>query len=171
MKTWSLYIDIEGFSPIYAQNDLTAILLLCKLMRNLYIIGTQTYTSDDECLLIYQFGDGFVVTPEFEHEPYTAVSIAIALMRSMLLDNGIYHGIYGVARAAVSTGKMVDITGCYPDEIRNNLQDNYVPLSSGLMILNSVMGDALINAYKLAEACPKGPLLLLDEHFSITSKK
>lgn len=150
-----MFIDIEGFSPIYRKNEYKAINLLSKLMNYIYKIGTEIYSNNEERLFAYQIGDGFIISPNFEKNPIRAISISLALMKVILINDG-------VTRAAISTGKMTGIVGCYPKEIQDNYKNGSISLGTGIMTINPVMGDALINAYKLESKDLKGPLLLLD---------
>lgn len=154
-ERWSLFIDIEGFSQLYRKKEVNALILLSNLMKYIYKIGSIVYNNDTNRLFVYQIGDGFIITPNFEKDPNRAISIALVLMRLMLMDNG-------VTRAAISTGRMSDITGFYPDDILKKSNKGSISLGSGIMTINPVMGDALINAYKLENKNIKGPLLLID---------
>ena len=160
MHKWILFIDVEGFSNIYQKNKAKAVSLLSGLMGDLYFIGTKVYPDGKERLFVYQFSDGFMVSPDFNGEIDRPIAIAIALMRSTLIRNG-------VLRAAISCGELGDISSDYPTEVLKSQKNGGVPLGGGggLMTINQLMGDALINAYNLASAEPKGPLLILDKGF------
>ncbi len=158
MHKWVLFIDVEGFSSIYRRNKAEATSLLSGLMSDLYCIGTKVYPDDKERLFVYQFSDGFVVSPDFNGEIDRPITIAIVLMRLTLLRKG-------VLRAAISYGEMGDILSDYPEEVIKVYKNGPVPLGRGVMTINPLMGDALINVYKLASAEPKGPLLILDKDF------
>ncbi|MGH7800013.1 MAG: hypothetical protein ACREOW_05200 [Thermodesulfobacteriota bacterium] len=156
MKQWSLFIDIEGFSKIYQAEKAKACKLLSGLMLDLYNIGTRFYPDYSNRLFIHQFGDGFIICPNpWDLNLVKPISIAVALMQATALRGGF-------ARAAISHGEMVDILGWYPKEIRDNLTDGRIMLGDGIMTIGQVMGDALVNAYKLSTTKPKGPRLLLD---------
>ncbi len=157
MKKWSLWIDLEGFSYYYfsGQGD-KALRLLSFLMLDLYKIGTKMYPDDESRLFIYQFGDGFIVCPYIGDTTLERpISVAIALMQSLTSKDGF-------ARVAISQGEIADVVSCYQREITDNLKDGSVPLGRGIMTINPVLGDALINAHKLSMLNPKGPRLLLD---------
>jgi hypothetical protein len=158
MHKWVLFIDVEGFSNIYQKNKAQAVSLLSGLMGDLYFIGTKVYSDEKERLFVYQFSDGFMVSPDFNGEIDKPIAIAIALMRSTLLRKG-------VLRAAISYGEMGDILSNYPKEVTENYKNGAVPLGRGVMTINPLMGDALINVYKLSSAEPKGPLLILEKNF------
>jgi hypothetical protein len=156
MRQWILFIDVEGFTNIYQKNKAKAISLLSGLMGDLYFIGTKVYPDEKERLFVYQFSDGFMVSPDFNGEIDRPIAIAIALMRLTLLRSG-------VLRAAISYGEISDILGRYPEEVIKSSKNGYVSLGCGVMTINPLMGDALINVYNLASAEPKGPLLILDK--------
>lgn len=158
MHKWILFIDVEGFSNIYQKNKAQAVSLLSGLMGDLYFIGTKVYPDEKVRLFVYQFSDGFMVSPDFNDEIDRPIAIAIALMRSMLIRNGVLRG-------AISCGELEDILSEYPEEVLKSQKNGCVPLGcgGGLMTINQLMGDALINAYNLASAEPKGPLLILDK--------
>lgn len=157
---WGLFIDIDGFSVRYKQNQTNALLTLGRLSGDLFRIGK--YFCEEKCLFIHQFGDGFLVLSDFPEDSLNRpLSIAIALMQSMLLW-GCEGG--GVCRVAISTGDFSDVSGCLPPEIQEDKSFNHhsVRLGGGLMTFIPVMGSALINPYKLQSKGPKGPLLLVD---------
>lgn len=160
MDKWSLFIDIEGFSNMYRTGEkVRALELLSGLMLDLYKIGTRIYSNELERLFIYQVGDGFIIAPDYREQSIKrALSIALALMRATVWRNG-------SARAAISHGGMEDVLGYYPQEIRDNVDNAYIRLPAGVMsviTIFQVMGDALVNAYKLSSLKPEGPRLLMD---------
>lgn len=160
MNEWVLFIDIEGFSDIYKTNQNTAMKLLAGLAGDLYKIGTIKYPNVPHRLFIYQSGDGFFVRSDSAEGLNRPLAIAIALMRSMVLRNGL-------ARVAISGGEIGDTSSCYLQEIGNKYVDGGLALGKGLMFIYPVMGTALINSYTLSKAKPKGPLLLIDKFFDI----
>lgn len=160
MDKWSLFIDIEGFSNMYRTGEKArALELLSGLMLDLYKIATRIYSNEYSRLFIYQVGDSFLVAPDYrEQNIKRPLSIALALMRATVWRNG-------SARAAISHGEMEDVLSCYPQEIRNNVDNAYIRLPAGVMSVMTifqVMGDALVNAYKLSRFKPRGPRLLMD---------
>lgn len=157
MKRWSIYIDIEGFSQIYKVNEVHALSLLGQLMKDLYITGTKIFPRRPDSLFIHQIGDGFIIVSDFpENNLSRPISIAIAVMQSTLLNGG-------VTRASISTGDFGDIQSCYPNEITNSMDEHGVlRFGEGVMTIFPVMGEALINSYKLGKSEPNGPCLLLD---------
>jgi hypothetical protein len=161
MFKWSLFVDIEGFSQMFQTGDGgRGLRLLRDLTRDLFKMGREFYPGESDRLFIYNFGDGFSVHPDFGDETLTRpVAIGIALMR-LTLKRG------GVARVSISQGSMTDILDCFPGEVIREKRDNTVSLGAGgLMTLNQVMGEGLINAYGVSKLEPKGPRILLDKNF------
>ena len=156
MKRWAIYIDIEGFSSLYANNMVQAIKGLGTVMKGIYFVGTKVCPESPNRLFVHQTGDGFVIVSEFgQGRPQLPVAIAIILMRCALRAGCL-------TKAGISEGEFADIRGCYPEVItRNSDADGRVDLGSGLMRVFPVMGTALINAHHLTTR-KKGALLLLD---------
>ena len=158
MKPWSIYIDIEAFSKIYKKDSVQALSTLCQLANDLYRIGSRIFPdSTEERLFVHQIGDGFIIVSDFpEQNLGRPISIAIALMQSTLLKGGI-------ARAAISDGYFGDILSCYSKEIRDDFEKyGILKIGNGLMTIFPVMGDALINSYKVAKKAAEGPCLFVD---------
>ncbi|MCB1666773.1 MAG: hypothetical protein R3E73_06530 [Porticoccaceae bacterium] len=149
-KRWGLSIDIEGFSNLYEYSDATqakAIWGLHKLMDAVIKIGQKVYPGDPnknygDRIFAHQFGDGFILVSAFgEQDPSRCIAIATSLSRHMLLQGF-------AVKAAISTGSMSDINGCYPDAMKN-AQNNTLHLGMGLMTSIPVMGTALTKSHKL----------------------
>jgi len=161
VKRWSIYIDVEGFSVIYAKDHIRALKSLIALLTGVYDIASGLPKDDSERLFVHQVGDGFVIVSNFPEPTITRpLSIAIGLLQLLLR-----HG--GVGRAGISHGEFTDITGCYPPRIRDVLDGHYLRMPSrirpsGIMTIFPVMGDALTNAHKAQENCFKGPCLFVD---------
>jgi len=163
---WAIYIDVEGFSENYEYSEdrkTFAILSLAELMDSIVKIGTQCFPGDrdknfSDRLFAHQFGDGFIICSDFPEQDATrAISIAVAIMRHMIIKGY-------ATKAAISTGDMSDIKGCYPKSVRDT-DDGRVYLGMGLMTIISVMGTALTKAHKLSST-QKGAVLILDEHLA-----
>ena len=150
---WSIYIDIEGFSALWEKED-QILWSLGELMRAIFRIGRQCYPREPDRLFAHQFGDGFIIVSDFHEDSLErCVTIAVAIMRHVA-------GSGRLARAAIAEGKLSDIQGCYPQEVRDCLEgDHTVSLHMGLMTLTSVMGTALIRAVGVDKVAPRGPLL------------
>lgn len=157
MERWSIYIDIEGFSKIYKKNNIEALETLCQLMKNLYQIGKRIFPYSPKRLFIHQMGDGFVIISDHHEKSLERpLSIAIALMQLTLIKGG-------VARASISDGNFSDILSCYPSEIIEDIKEKgHLQIGEGVMTISQVMGDALINSYKLTNNNRKGPCLFVD---------
>lgn len=160
---WSISIDIEGFSRNYEHSEKRktyAILALRELMSAVYRIGSQCFPGTQEKnyserLFAHQFGDGFLVCSDFpEPDASRAIAIAIAIQRHLILKGF-------VAKAAISTGDLSDINGCYPQPIRDAGEDR-LHMGMGLMTIISVMGTALTKAHKLGSSV-KGAVLVVDK--------
>jgi len=161
---WGISIDVEGFSKNYEYSEerkAFAILALAELMNAIVNIGRECYpgnpdTNFSDRLFVHQFGDGFIICSDFpEKNASRAISIAAALMRHMIL-----RGF--ATKAAISSGDMSDIKGCYPKSVRDT-PDERVNLGRGLMTVISVMGTALTKAHKLSST-HKGAVLILDNN-------
>jgi len=127
-------------------------------MRAIFRIGKNCYSSSPDRLFAHQFGDGFLIVSEFEEGSLErCVTIAIALLRHVSAT-----GCF--AKAAIVEGDMLDIKGCYPDEVMDNLNSNsLVDMGEGLMTITPAMGGALIQGVKLDKNSPKGPLLIIEK--------
>lgn len=163
---WGLSIDIEGFSSKYEYSEetkSTAIMALHELMDALIKIGTKVFTGScernySERIFAHQFGDGFVTTSNFyEKDASRCVAIAIALMRHLFMKGY-------ASKAAISVGKMSDIKGCYPKEIKNS-GNGVVRMGRGLMTTIPVMGTALTRSHKLLSKYSGANLVLDSSRF------
>lgn len=148
---WAINIDVEGFSKNYEHSEVRktfAILAIGELMDSIVKIGTLCFPGNpdknfSDRLFAHQFGDGFIICSDFpEPDASRAISIAVAIMRHMIVKGY-------VTKAAISTGDMSDIKGCYPKAVRDS-RDGRVDLGMGLMTIISVMGTALTKAHKLS---------------------
>jgi len=158
MKRWSIFIDIEGFKNIYQEKEERAIVLLGELMRCIFRVGTKVFPEHHRRIFAHQIGDGFVIVSNASETSLTQpISICIAIMRTILLLH------FGTTRAGISDGDFGDYYSCYPEEIRNHQEDHGLfRLGYGKMTISQVMGDALINSYKIQSKAPKGPCLFID---------
>lgn len=163
---FAISIDIEGFSKHYEYSEdrkTYAILALGELMESVFRIGTRCFPGTpernfSERLFAHQFGDGFLVCSDFpEPDGSRAIGIAVAIMRHMIL------GGYAT-KAAISTGDLSDIRGCYPRPMCD-AKNECVNVGMGLMTIISVMGTALTKAHKLATTA-KGAVLIIDRELT-----
>lgn len=161
-ERWAISIDIEGFSKHYEHSEdrkTYAILALGELMNSVFLVGSQCFPGTpekifSERLFAHQFGDGFLICSDFpESDASRAIAIAVAIMRHMTLKGY-------VTKAAISTGDLSDIRGCYPKPMRD-AQDDRLDIGMGLMTIISIMGTALTKAHKLANT-GRGAVLILD---------
>jgi hypothetical protein len=186
MKSWIIYIDIEGFCKLWERSLSTAFEPLNKLMSGIYQIGCNCYPKFPECLCVFQAGDGFFIDSPTDYRPTDdkplerPTNIAIALLRHVA-STGYF------AKAVIAEGDLADIQGCYPREITeshmsSNLLEAISPdneeehddhsivlrehgilsMGDGQMHIWPVMGTALIQARKVAESV-QGPLFLAHE--------
>jgi len=162
MQRWSILIDVEGFSNIYAENDGRALQLLGNLLDIIWRIGRDVYPDETNRLFIHQYGDGFAIVSNFPEENLTRpLSIAIVIMQIFLTRGG-------TARVGISDGDFADVVGCYPQEVREEIRlHGGLRIGAGLFNHQQVMGNAFINAYRLSQRTPKrGPLLFVDGRLS-----
>lgn len=154
-KSWALYIDEEGFGQHW-DDTMEAFRGLNALMEAICRIGMRVYPGERKRLFCYQFGDGFLITSEFNEEDLTrSVLIAIAILRHALAADR-------VAKACLAEGNISSIAGCYPKEVRDAPDRSCVRLGEGLLITTPVLGEGLLNTVRMGKKKPKGPLLLVD---------
>lgn len=159
-ERWGIWIDIEGFSNLWAAGDL-ALTGLTQLTALIFALGTRCYPRDPERLFAHQIGDAFYIASDF-HEPSLdrCAAIAVALMRGVT-DIGC------VARASIAEGSMADYAGCRPKEVQAHAarsgDTDVVALGAGVMTLQAVMGQGLINAHALDKLSnTKGAILTVE---------
>lgn len=143
---WGIWIDVEGFSSLWNAGDL-ALRGLGQLTRLIFEIGRKCYPRGGERLFAHQMGDAFYIASDFHEESLDrCAALAIVLMRGTT-DIGC------VARASIAEGDMADYSGCRPRDVQaeahRNGDSDVVALGDGLMTLQAVMGEGLINAVTL----------------------
>jgi len=146
MERWGIWIDVEGFSNLWSAGDL-ALRGLGQLTSLIFDIGRKCYPRDGERLFAHQMGDAFYIASDFHEKSLDrCAALAIVLMRGMT-------EIGCVARASIAEGGMADYSGCRPREVQaeahRNGESDVVTLGDGLMTLQAVMGQGLINAVTL----------------------
>lgn len=158
---WGIWIDVEGFSNLWLANDL-ALRGLNELTRIIYAIGCNCFPDKSDRLFAHQVGDGFYIASDF-HEPSLDRCAAIAVVLMRCITN-----VGCVARASIAEGNLADYSGCRPKVIREAAKiggdSDFVALGSGIMTLQPIMGEGLINAVTLDKAAQtKGALLCVAE--------
>jgi len=165
---WGLNIDIEGFSNLYESgeaNQTRAIWGLQELMRAIIQIGIKVFPGDptrnfSDRIFAHQFGDGFIIVSDFqETDASRCIALATSLTRHMLTKGF-------ATKAAISTGSMSAINGCYPAEMRN-ANNGTLNLGMGLMTSIPVMGTALTKAHKLGSRV-SGNVVVIDNSRFLT---
>ena len=110
-QRWGIFIDIEGFSKLWGQDDL-GLRALTHLTRLVFKVGSLAFPNEPERLFAHQGGDAFYIASDFpEPNLDRCAAVAIVLMRGML-EEGF------VARAALASGAIADYAGCRPPEVR-----------------------------------------------------
>lgn len=151
-ERWAIYIDIEGFKVLYNEES-NILVALCDLMEGIFLIGSECFPDTPDRIFAHQTGDGFVIVGEFGSDSLSIpVSIAVALLRHISA-----HGRF--AKAAIGEGDFADISGCYPEAIRNACRHGVVRMGGGTMRLFSGMGTAFINAFEVMKNSPSGASL------------
>ena len=158
-QRWGIFIDIEGFSKLWGQDDL-GLRALTHLTRLVFKVGSLAFPNAPERLFAHQGGDAFYIASDFpEPNLDRCAAIATVLMRGML-EEGF------VARAAMASGAIADYAGCRPPEVRaaavRNEDSGLVRLGQGRMTLQAVLGEGIINAVGLDKKVKlKGSLLII----------
>lgn len=67
MERWSIYIDIEGFSALYGQEN-QVLQALGVLAEGILFIGRECYPKTPDRLFAHQTGDGFIIVSKFGAE-------------------------------------------------------------------------------------------------------
>jgi hypothetical protein len=160
-QRWGIFIDIEGFSKLWSQDNL-GLRALIHLTRLVFRIGDQAFPDVPERLFAHQGGDAFYVASDFHETSLDrCAAIAIVLLRGML-EEGF------VARAALAAGSIADHASCRPPEVRaasvREDDSSLVRMGQGLMTLQSVLGEGIINAVGLDKRVKlKGSLAIVAE--------
>jgi hypothetical protein len=133
---------------------------LTHLTRLVFRIGSQAFPEVAERLFAHQGGDAFYIASDNPQDSFDrCAAIAIALMRGML-EEGF------VARAAIARGALGDYASCRPPEVRaaavRDDESDLVRMGQGLMTLQSVLGEGIINAIGLDKRVKlKGSLVMV----------
>ncbi len=131
---------------------------LCNLMEGIYYVGSQVCPKTPNRLFAHQIGDAFILVSEFaERSPGMPIAIGIFLLRHVLISGG-------MGKCTISQGDFADIRSCFPEIIRNNMDNSAtVRIGGGKMHLHPVMGSALINSHAFGTK-EHGSLLILDSN-------
>ena len=160
---WALFIDVEGFSLLYKQNEPQALKRFEQLAEAIHEILEKPPNAFPR-MGAHHMGDGFVIVSDSSEEPVEQpLALAIALMRHLLAK--------GIAcKAGISAGGFSDIGGCLPRCIQDQMDNTQaIRKEKYRMTFWPVMGTALINAFNLIKKGPSGPLVLLDGRLYTTS--
>ena len=156
---WGIWIDIEGFSKLWSAGDV-ALQGLSHLTRLIFALGTRCYVDEPERLFAHQIGDGFYIASDFHEASLDrCAAIAVSLLRGLTAAGC-------VGRAAIAEGDLADYSGCRPPEVQaaaaRSGDTDVVSLGAGLMTLQAVMGQGIVNAVTLDKlVSAKGSLLCL----------
>jgi hypothetical protein len=147
-QRWGIWIDVEGFSKLWSAGDL-ALRDLTRLTDLIFAIGRECYPRDKDRFFAHQIGDGFYIASDFHEESLDrCAAIAVVLMRAMT-------DACCVARASIAEGDLTDYSGCRPRAVQaeaaSNGDPDLVALGDGLMTLQAVVGQGLINAVTLGK--------------------
>lgn len=160
-QRWGIFIDIEGFSRLWFQDEL-GLRALFHLTRLVFAVGSEAFPRVPERLFAHQGGDAFYIASDFSEPSLDrCAAIAIVLMRGML-EQGF------VARAAIGMGPIGDYAGCRPPEVRaaavRNDDTDLARMGEGLMTLQSVLGAGIIDAVGLDKRVKlKGSMLVVED--------
>lgn len=158
-ERWGIWVDVEGFSKLWSAGDL-ALHGLRRLTSLIFDIGRKCYPREPDRLFAHQVGDGFYIASDFHEASLDrCAAIAAVLMRGML-EAGC------VARASIAEGDLADYSGCRPRAVQveaaRNGETDLVALGDGLMTLQAIMGQGLINAVTLDKVSDtKGSLVCI----------
>lgn len=158
-QRWGIFIDIEGFSKLWSQDNL-GLQALIHLTRLVFAIGEKVFPDPPGRLFAHQGGDAFYISSDFHESSLDrCAAIAITLMRGML-EAGF------LARAALAEGAVGDYAGCRPPEVvKAAVRDDdsgLVRLGQGRMTLQPILGEGIINAVGLDKRVKlKGSLLVI----------
>lgn len=168
MDRWAIYVDIEGTSRIFAEEELRFFRAFDALLNAIYVIGTKVYPETPNRLFAHQLGgDGLIIVSEFvEGGIDLPISIATLLLQILLTNDA-------VGKGGISKGRFADIHDCFPS-LRHMTESthNVYDLGRGILSIFPVMGTALINAHRLASPphVPSGGILAVDRNFLKTPR-
>jgi len=156
VERWAIYIDVEGFSNMFRRDRALARQALMTLTEGVRRVFNQFPTCEHERVFAHAFGDGYLILSDFPEVPIDrAIAVATGLQQ-FLLTRGF------VGRAGVSCGDFMDIQEDLNAALATADARHEGDPPAGVMTVGTVMGDALINAYKVQEDTISGPMLFLE---------
>ncbi|MEK0336568.1 MAG: hypothetical protein QQN41_03935 [Nitrosopumilus sp.] len=153
-----IFIDIEGTSTIYKNNEIGFYQSLDCLLSSAIKISCVQFPEHNNRLLIHQMGaDGVFIISDYSYDSYEIpISISIYLMQKLLICGS-------VGKCGISIGTNADIQSCMP-LTREQIEISQLnPDGGGLMTKINVMGTALINSYRIASGKPQGSRIAIDK--------
>jgi len=159
MNRWAVFLDLEGTSKIFPENELRLYVPFDAALDALCRIGMNVYPETPYRLFAHQVGgDGLIIVSEFlEGKAEISISIAVLLMQTILKMGA-------VAKGGISEGTYGDYTGCFPSLKKyEQVGDRTFALGRGRLTIFSTMGTALINSHKYTSRQPRGCRLAIDK--------
>jgi hypothetical protein len=129
-------------------------------MEGVYLLGRASPKLGISRLFAHHIGDGFVLVDDGGAANVNRlVGAAVALHQFTLIKSGHF------CASAIDRGGMADVTGCYPEVVREaRTRDGVVPLGDGLMTVFPVMGTAIINTHRLLSKAHGAVILVPESH-------
>jgi hypothetical protein len=131
MDRWAIFLDIEGVSKIFPNDEAHFFGAFDALLNVPGCIGTLVYPDTPNRLFTHQVGgDGLLIVSEFaEGRPEVPISIAIVLMQVLLINGA-------VAKGGISEGSFGDVQNCFPSlEALPRAGDHRYRLGGGLLTM------------------------------------
>jgi hypothetical protein len=157
MNRWALFIDIEGFSSIFKENETRAICLIGGLLADTVKV-VEKISIDSYRLFVHHLGDCLTIVSYSEESTLRKpIDIGVSLMQAML-----YRG--GILKMALSQGEFGDYLGCF-SKIRDKIENGRIRINQGIMTVLPLFGSAYVNASDLHKSI-KGPCFVIDSRIS-----
>ncbi len=158
MNRWAVFLDLEGISKIFPENELRLYVPFDAALDTLCRIGMNVYPESPYRLFAHQVGgDGLIIVSEFsECKPEVPISIAVLLMQTFLKMGA-------VAKGGISEGTYGNYQGCFPSLKKyEKISDHTFGIGRGRLTIFSPMGTALINSHNYTSRQPRGCRLAID---------
>ncbi len=158
MIRWAIFLDLEGVSKIFPENELQFYVPFDTALDAICRIGINVYPESPYRLFAHQVGgDSLIIVSEF-FEGKTDISISIAvLLMQIILKMG------AVAKGGISKGTYGNTTGCFPSLKKyEKVGDRTFAIGRGRLTIFSSMGTALINSHRYTTRQPRGCRLAID---------